>query len=49
MPINADVIMKKYQIPEGKQLGIKLKMIEDEWVNNNFNISDQKVDHIINN
>ena len=39
MPINADVIMKKYQIPEGKQLGIKLKMIEDEWVNNNFNIS----------
>ena len=49
MPINADLIMKKYQIPEGKQLGIKLKMIEDEWVNNNFNISDQKVDHIINN
>ncbi len=49
MPINADVIMKKYQIPEGKQLGIKLKMIEDEWVNNNFNISDQKVDHIMNN
>ena len=49
MPINADLIMKKYQIPEGKQLGIKLKMIEDEWVNNNFKISDQKVDHIINN
>ena len=49
MPIKADVIMKKYQIPEGKQLGIKLRMIEEEWVNNNFNISDQKVDHIVNN
>ena len=41
--------MDKYQIPEGKQLGSKLKMIEKEWVENNFKISDQQVDNIINN
>ena len=41
--------MTKYNMSEGKQLGIKLKMIEEEWVKNNFKISDQQVDNIINN
>jgi poly(A) polymerase len=41
--------MKKYEIPEGKQLGEKLKKIEKEWVKNNFKISDQQVENIINN
>ncbi len=49
MPIGADILMKKYKIPEGKQLGIKLKIIEEHWVNNNFYITDQQVDSIINN
>tara|TARA_B100000902_G_C27236393_1_gene877671 strand:- start:199 stop:1473 length:1275 start_codon:yes stop_codon:yes gene_type:complete len=49
MPLGADLLMKKYKIPEGKQLGVKLKMIETEWVKNNFEISDQSVDNIINN
>ena len=49
MPIGADILMKKYKIPEGKQLGEKLKMIEREWVKNNFKISDQQVENIINN
>ena len=49
MPINADYLMKKYEIPEGKQLGEKLKKIEKEWVKNNFKISDQQVENIINN
>ena len=49
MPVSADIIMKKYKIPEGKQLGEKLKMIEEVWVENNFQISDQQVDNIINN
>ena len=49
MPINADMLMKKYNIPEGKQLGKKLKLIEEEWVKNNFDISKQQVDNIINN
>tara|TARA_A100001015_G_scaffold183263_1_gene203930 strand:- start:749 stop:2023 length:1275 start_codon:yes stop_codon:yes gene_type:complete len=49
MPVNADIIMEKYKITEGKQLGKKLKMIEEVWVKNNFKISDQQVDKIINN
>jgi len=49
MPVSADFLMKKYEIPEGKQLGEKLKIIEEEWVKNNFSISDQQVDNIINN
>lgn len=49
MPVSADLLMKKYKIPEGKHLGEKLKIIEDEWVKNNFKISDQQVDNIINN
>ena len=49
MPISADLLMKKYEIPPGKQLGEKLKVIEKEWVKNNFSISNQQVDNIINN
>ena len=49
MPIGADVLMTKYKIPEGKQLGSKLKMIEEEWVKNNFQISDNLVEKILNN
>ena len=49
MPISADLLMKKYEIPEGKQLGEKLRIIEKEWVKNNFKISDQQVDNIVNN
>ncbi len=49
MPISADLLMKKYEIPPGKQLGEKLKIIEKEWVKNNFSISNQQVDNIINN
>ena len=49
MPIKADILMSKYKIPEGKILGKKLKLIEDIWVKNNFKISDNEVDNIINN
>ena len=49
MPIKADNLMAKYKIPEGKVLGDKLRMIEKEWVNNYFKISDQQVENIINN
>jgi tRNA nucleotidyltransferase/poly(A) polymerase len=48
MPVSGDFLMKKYAIPEGKQLGEKLKVIEKEWVKNNFKISDQQVDNIAN-
>jgi len=49
MPIEADELMRKYKIPQGKQLGVKLKLIEDAWVKNNFQISEQQVDNIVNN
>ena len=49
MPIGADILMTKYKIPEGKLLGDKLKIIEQEWVNNDFKISDQEVRNIIKN
>tara|TARA_Y100001958_G_scaffold114326_1_gene81486 strand:+ start:911 stop:2185 length:1275 start_codon:yes stop_codon:yes gene_type:complete len=49
MPVKADLLMSKYNISEGKLLGKKLKIIEEEWVNNNFQISDQQVEMIINN
>ena len=49
MPIAANILMSKYQITEGKELGSKLKMIEEEWVNNNFQISDKQIKNIINN
>ena len=50
MPIGAEILMKKFNIPEGKQLGLKnLKLIEEEWVRNNFSISDKQVNNIINN
>ena len=48
MPIGAKVLMNKYKIPEGKTLGIKLKMIEKEWVKNNFYISEKEIEKIVN-
>ncbi len=47
LPIGADTLMSKYKIPEGKQLGIKLKLIEEEWLKNNFKISDKEIDNIV--
>ena len=47
MPIGARNLMTKYKIPEGKQLGSKLKIIEEKWVNNNFKISDIQVEQIV--
>ena len=38
--------MSKYNIPEGKVLGKKLKMIEEIWVQNGFHISDKQVQKI---
>ena len=48
MPVNAKFLMEKYQIPEGKNLGNKLKDIENEWVKNNFRLSEKQIEKIIN-
>ncbi len=47
LPVGAKFLMEKYEIPEGKNLGIKLKSIEEEWVNNNFKLSQKQIDKII--
>ena len=48
MPVGAKKLMEKYDIPEGKNLGNKLRIIEKEWVNNNFQLSTKQIDKIIN-
>ena len=48
MPIKADILIERYKIPKGKILGEKLKLIEKEWVNNNFKISDHQIEIIAN-
>ena len=47
MPINANVLMTKFNIPEGKILGNKLKMIEEMWVQNGFQISEKQIQKIV--
>ena len=47
LPIGANVLMGKYKIPEGKLLGIKLKLIEEIWVKNGFQISEKQIQKII--
>ena len=46
-PIKAKNLMQKYNISEGKLLGVKLNKIEEKWINNNFNISDNEISKII--
>ena len=47
LPVSADSLMKKYEIPEGKLLGEKLKKIEEEWIKNNFKITSERIKEII--
>ncbi len=48
LPLKAVTLMTKYNIPEGKDLGLKLKQIENKWVDNNFIISEKEVEKLIN-
>ena len=47
LPITARDLMNRYNIPEGKILGNKLKIIEEEWVKNNFQLSNKQLEKII--
>ena len=47
IPINAEILMKKYNIPAGKNLGDKLKILEEEWVKNDFKLSDEQISKIV--
>ena len=48
MPLKADILMGKYNISEGKELGKKLKAIEEVWTNNDFKITEKEVQDIVN-
>ena len=47
LPINAHYLMREFNIPEGKEIGSKLKKIEDQWINNNFKISNQEIQKLV--
>ena len=47
LPIDASTLMTKYNIAEGKMLGKKLKLIEETWVQNSFQISEKQIQKII--
>ena len=49
LPIKANILMTKYNLVQGKELGNKLNTIEQIWVNNNFRISEKEVEDIVNN
>ena len=49
LPLRAITLMTKYNIPEGKKLGEKLKKIESKWVDNNFKISEEEFQKILKN
>ena len=46
-PVKAETLMNNYNLKEGKELGIKLKEIENTWLNNNFKISDDEIKNIV--
>jgi len=47
MPLKASTLMEKYQVPEGIQLGQRLKAIEEIWISNDFKISDKEIQKIV--
>jgi poly(A) polymerase len=49
MPLKASMLIEKYQLTEGKELGEKLEMIKEVWVNNSFNISEKEIQKIVSN
>jgi poly(A) polymerase len=46
LPINANYLINEFNMNEGKELGLKLKKIEEKWVNNNFKISDKEIKNL---
>ena len=46
-PITAKKLIDNYSLSEGKELGTKLKQIEERWIKNNFKINDNEINNII--
>ena len=47
--VNAKFLMQKFNLKEGKELGKKLKVIEEFWLNNSFSINEKQIEKIIRN
>tara|TARA_Y100000590_G_scaffold299970_1_gene338183 strand:+ start:1 stop:1284 length:1284 start_codon:yes stop_codon:yes gene_type:complete len=47
MPVKAKDLIVKFNLKEGKLLGSILKEIEEHWLNNNFKISNDKIEDIV--
>ena len=47
MPVKAKDLIEKFNLKEGRLLGSILKEIEDHWLNNNFKISNDKIEDIV--
>ena len=47
MPIKANYLIEKFKLKEGKLLGSILKEVEEQWVENNFEISNDQVENIV--
>tara|TARA_Y200000002_G_C22642581_1_gene647701 strand:+ start:40 stop:1314 length:1275 start_codon:yes stop_codon:yes gene_type:complete len=48
-PIKGEDLMKKFNIPEGKKIGHNLKLIENNWLENDFKITEGQIKKIIKN
>ena len=49
LEVKAKTLIEKFNFKEGKELGEKLKEIEEFWIENSFKISDQELNKIIKN
>jgi len=49
LTVTGDDLINNYGIPQGEEVGKKLKQIESFWINNNFKITDKDLKKIIKN
>ena len=49
LTLTGDDLINNYGIPQGEEVGKKLKQIESFWINNNFKITDKDLKKIIKN
>ena len=47
MPIKAKHLIEKFDLKEGKLLGSILREIEDQWLENNFQITNDQIENIV--
>ena len=47
LPIKAKDLIEKFDLKEGKILGLILREIEEKWLNNNFKISKNQIEDIV--